>query len=164
MPRPLSEIENSIAKQIREAIERGDFDDLPGKGKTLNLTDDPHVPVEWQLAFKMLKDANVAPKWIEQDKEIRQEKKKLEEWFARQAAAQKKGRAGLSSLPIDKIPAEHLRLQEARAEIVAAYRRRATGLNKVIDSFNLQAPSSRLQHPRIAIEDEIQRFLREGAE
>jgi len=30
-------LENVIEKQIREAIERGEFDDLEGKGKPLDL-------------------------------------------------------------------------------------------------------------------------------
>jgi hypothetical protein len=37
--------ERWVDLQIRKAIERGDFDDLPGKGKPLHLDDDP----DWWL-------------------------------------------------------------------------------------------------------------------
>ena len=158
IPRRLNDIEDSVTKQIREAIERGEFDDLPGKGKPLDLGDNAHVPAEWQLAFKMLRDANVAPRWIEQDKEIRLELQKLGRFLERHAKWQQQQRANLKSLSIDKIPAEHSQLEEARARAITEYRRRASALNKIIDTFNLQAPTARLQHPRIAIEEEIDEF------
>ena len=47
--------------QIREAIERGDLDDLPGAGKPLVLDDDPFVPEELRMAYKVLKNAGYVP-------------------------------------------------------------------------------------------------------
>ena len=62
--------EKWIDQQIREAQERGEFDNLPGKGKPLDLTPNPYAR-EQELAFKILKDAGYAPDWIELDKAIR---------------------------------------------------------------------------------------------
>lgn len=46
-----------VAEQrIREAMERGDFDDLPGKGRPLNLDEDANVPDELKMAYKLLKN------------------------------------------------------------------------------------------------------------
>ena len=59
-----------IDRQIREAQERGAFDDLPFQGEPLPLVDDSAAG-EWALAYRMLKGANFAPPWIETDKEIR---------------------------------------------------------------------------------------------
>ena len=43
-----------------EAIERGEFDDFPGKGKPLHLgEDDRTVPEELRLAYRMLKNAGL---------------------------------------------------------------------------------------------------------
>jgi DnaJ family protein C protein 28 len=63
--------ESWIDQQIREAQERGEFDDLPGKGRPLDLTPNPYAQ-DQELAFKILKDAGYAPEWIEMDKAIRQ--------------------------------------------------------------------------------------------
>lgn len=58
-------------EKIREAIERGEFDDLPGKGKPLNLEDDSHLPQDLRLAYKILKNADCLPPELELRKEIR---------------------------------------------------------------------------------------------
>lgn len=60
-----------IAEQrIREAIENGEFDDLPGKGKPLELEDDRHIPEELRLVYKILKNANCLPPELELKREI----------------------------------------------------------------------------------------------
>ena len=41
VPRSLEDWESAIDKQVREAMERGDFDNLRGTGKPLNLARDP---------------------------------------------------------------------------------------------------------------------------
>jgi hypothetical protein len=51
-----------IAEQkIREAIERGELDDLPGQGRPLDLTDDRLVPEELRMAYRLLKNAGFVP-------------------------------------------------------------------------------------------------------
>ena len=62
--------ESLIDKQIREAHKAGAFDDLPHQGQRLPLVDDAAAG-EWALAYRMLKNANFAPPWIEADKEVR---------------------------------------------------------------------------------------------
>lgn len=68
----LFKIFDKIAEErIRESIERGDFDDLPGKGKPLDLEDDSHLPDDLRLAYKILKNAGCLPPELELRKEIR---------------------------------------------------------------------------------------------
>jgi hypothetical protein len=57
-------------ERIRKAIEDGEFDNLEGKGKPLNLEDDRHVPADLRLAHKILKNANCLPPELELRKEI----------------------------------------------------------------------------------------------
>lgn len=57
-------------KKIREAIDNGEFDDLPGKGKPLRLEDDRHLPQDIRLAHKILKNADCLPPELELRKEI----------------------------------------------------------------------------------------------
>ena len=62
---------SKIAEQkIREAQERGEFDDLPGRGKPITYPDDSRVPEELRLAYKILKNAGFAPPEIQLKKEI----------------------------------------------------------------------------------------------
>ena len=68
-----------IAEQrIREALERGDFDDLPGRGEPLALEDDRHIPEDLRLAYKILKNADCLPPEILERREIRQMEDLLE--------------------------------------------------------------------------------------
>lgn len=63
---------DKIADQkIREAIENGEFEDLPGKGQPLNLEDDSHLPQDLRLAYKILKNADCLPPELELRNEIR---------------------------------------------------------------------------------------------
>ena len=61
-----------VEKKIKEAQENGEFDNLPGRGEPLELSDDSHVPEDLRLAYKILKNANCLPPELEEKKEIRQ--------------------------------------------------------------------------------------------
>ncbi len=59
----------SLAERlIREAQERGELDNLPLHGKPLPDWDDERAG-DMRLAFHVLKNAGIAPPWIEADKE-----------------------------------------------------------------------------------------------
>lgn len=156
--RPGRKGENLIEKQIREAIERGDFDRLPGSGRPLDLSENPYTPADWRMAYKILQDAGMAPDWIEQDKEIRREFTALSAWLECQVEWQRAKRDRLSRLPADRMIHERERLAEAREKICVEYRERAAALNKLIDLYNLKAPRSDLHRERIRIDEKIKRF------
>src|SRR5690348_9482534 len=56
--------------RIREAFENGAFDDLPGKGQPLDLTDYFSTPEHERIGFSMLRNAGVLPPEMELLKEI----------------------------------------------------------------------------------------------
>jgi hypothetical protein len=58
-------------ERIREAMDRGEFDDLPGKGKPLNIEDDSQLPPDLRMAYKILKNADCLPPEVQLRKEIR---------------------------------------------------------------------------------------------
>jgi len=60
-----------IEERIRKAQEEGEFENLPGCGKPLPM-DEPNVPEELRLAYKILKNAECLPPEIELKKEITQ--------------------------------------------------------------------------------------------
>ena len=57
-------------RRIAEAVSRGDFDDLPGAGQPLDLTDDALVPEELRVAYRILKNAGFVPPEVEVLNEI----------------------------------------------------------------------------------------------
>src|SRR5215467_11885889 len=59
-----------IDEQIREALDRGDFDNLPGSGKPLNL-DENFFTGDKAMAYSLLKQNGYAPPEVELAKEIR---------------------------------------------------------------------------------------------
>ena len=61
-----------VEERIRIAQKKGQFDNLVGSGKPLNLLDDQGVAEELRLAYKILKNADCLPPEIELKKEIHQ--------------------------------------------------------------------------------------------
>jgi hypothetical protein len=57
-------------ERIRESMERGEFDDLPGAGKPLHLDDDSMVPADIRIAYRILRNAGCLPPELELRKEI----------------------------------------------------------------------------------------------
>jgi hypothetical protein len=68
----MSGLQDIIERKIKEAQERGEFDNLPGKGEPLKLEDYSGVPEDLRIAYKMLKNADCLPPEIELKKEIMQ--------------------------------------------------------------------------------------------
>jgi hypothetical protein len=67
--RTLEEWESWVDKAIAEARDRGEFDNLPGRGKPLQLDDAPFADGR-EIGFGILKNAGMAPYWVELNKEI----------------------------------------------------------------------------------------------
>jgi len=55
---------------IQEAMARGEFDDLPGRGKPIDLTEYFNTPEDVRVAQSMLKNAGMVPVEIELLQEI----------------------------------------------------------------------------------------------
>ena len=54
-------IDQLVEARISDALERGEFDNLPGAGKALQLADDALVPEELRAAYRLLKNAGYLP-------------------------------------------------------------------------------------------------------
>ena len=61
-----------IEEKIQDAIRRGEFDNLPGRGEPLELEDDSHLPDDLRIAYKILKNADCLPPELQLRKDIRQ--------------------------------------------------------------------------------------------
>jgi len=54
-----------VERIIQEAIDNGEFDNLPGKGKPLNLNENAFLEPGLEWAYGLLKRNGFAPDWIE---------------------------------------------------------------------------------------------------
>lgn len=57
-------------RRIQAWVDDGGPDRLSNKGQKLDLSENPFEPYELRLAYKVLKNADFAPDWIEIGKEI----------------------------------------------------------------------------------------------
>jgi len=130
--------ETLIERQIREAMEAGEFDDLPHQGRPLPNDDNPYAG-DWGLAFHLLRNAGVAPPWIEADKELR-------ELLGRRDAIL--ARAATGSAPTEL----------ARRRDRAALEDLVARINGAIARVNAEAPTDRQHRRSLVLADELARF------
>jgi len=130
-----------VERIIQQAIENGEFDNLSGKGKSLDLNENSFLEPGLEWAYGLLKRNGFAPEWIERDKAIRQELEKARNQL-RSAWQQRE----------DKRVAE-----SSWQAAVARFEGRLSKLNRKIDDFNLVVPIVRLQRSQLRLEDELQR-------
>ena len=65
-------------KKLAEAVSRGELDDLPGAGRPLDLDDDPLVPDDLKLAYRILKNAGCVPAEVKAAKKLELAKARIE--------------------------------------------------------------------------------------
>lgn len=57
-------------ERIRQAMTDGEFEDLPGKGKPLQLEDLSMIPEELRMSYKILKNAGMIPEEMHLQKDM----------------------------------------------------------------------------------------------
>ncbi len=111
-----------IDRQIAQASAEGLMDNLPGTGKPQHLDDDALVPEESRAGYRLLKGSGFAPPWIEAQKDIEDERARLERWLA-------------------EANARWPHADEAqRARLRAEYRRKLDDMQRTILNYNLTVP------------------------
>lgn len=137
---------NSIEEQIKRAMEEGKFEDLPGKGRPLDLNENPYEDPEWSTAYRMLRSGGFTLPWIESRQEIdgavagaRESLSRAWEW------CQDARSEGESHTIID---------QEWERALVT-FRGQVVEINDKITNYNLEVPSSRFQLPLLQYEKEV---------
>ena len=70
-----SGIDRLVEDLIQESMHRGEFDNLPGKGKPLTSSNhNPMLDLTTQNINRILVDSGFAPEWVTLQSEIRSEK------------------------------------------------------------------------------------------
>jgi hypothetical protein len=129
--------ESLIDRLIREAQERGDFDDLPLHGRPIPVEDNPHAG-DMGLAYTMLKNASVAPPWIEADKDARRLMDERDRLLERAARSSSLARGSY---------------RREMERIVPAY-------NAAVARLNASAPTTRQHRRPLVLGDELASFER----
>jgi hypothetical protein len=70
--------QKNVDEKIKEAIARGEFDNLPGKGKPLDLDGYFATPEHLRMGYSILKSADIIPEEMELLREIEGLKKSLD--------------------------------------------------------------------------------------
>ena len=146
--------ESWIDQQIREAQARGAFDNLPGKGKPIDLTSNPYAQ-DRELAFKILKDAGYAPEWIELDKTIRGRTAQARATLAPAWEWHNARLAELHSRTDSWAAAERARVESSWENAADAFQQEIQSINGEIADLNLKVPAPRFQRARVDAEREI---------
>jgi DnaJ family protein C protein 28 len=155
--------ESWIDEQIREAQQRGEFDNLPGKGKPLDLTPNPYAR-EQELAFKILKDAGYAPDWIELDKAIRGKLERAQTTLISRWEWCQNRLNELAGHPGGRAEAERNRVLVGWQQAVATFEQAVEVINTDITELNLKVPDARFQRSKVNAAREVARLTRGSGE
>lgn len=147
-----------VGKHITDAMERGEFDNLPGAGKPLRLEADRLVPAENRLAYKIMRDNDVVPDWIGQAQLIEREFQLAQQKIQRAA---RHFRTAQSTLQNRKDITSIRKRLDAEDEWKAAqeqFKEALHLLNKKVANFNLIVPAVHLTRNLYDIEQEIRQI------
>jgi DnaJ family protein C protein 28 len=146
---------SNIEDHIHQAMQDGKFDDLPGKGKPLNLDDNPLADPEWRMAHHMLRSSGFTLPWIEKRQEIdagleqaRQDLQRAWDWHSQAA------RKGLP-------PAQAEREWQRALE---RFQAQVAEINKKLFSYNLEVPSGQFQRLPVSFKHEVETLTQGNAE
>uniref|UniRef100_A0A7N0SVD0 DnaJ homologue subfamily C member 28 conserved domain-containing protein n=1 Tax=Kalanchoe fedtschenkoi TaxID=63787 RepID=A0A7N0SVD0_KALFE len=120
-----SDITNVVERRIWQSMLEGDFENLPGKGKPLDLSSNPHVDPAEDTLYRILSRNKCAPEWIELNKEIRS---RVDEW-----------RVSLKKAWVHKCEGNHSEWDERTEGLKLQMR----GINDMVFRYNLIVPFGR---------------------
>lgn len=146
--------QNWVDKQIREAQERGEFENLPGVGQPLDLTPNPYAKGQ-EIAFKVLQDAGFAPDWIELDKAVRDRLEKARAALSRSWMWREARLAEVADQDEKWVLAERQRVQAGWQQAVASFEIEVESINRDIVDLNLKVPSPQFQRSKVEAAREI---------
>ena len=146
-----------VSEQIEEAMERGEFKDLPGKGEPLKLDTNPFLTPKARMANRLLKENGFAPRWIELEKEIKQEKVQLERILTNLKARRERLVAFIRQHP-HRREAVSRSFASERDRGLARYSEKLENLNKKIQRVNLLMPTRNRQYGLTNKETALDRF------
>ena len=134
---------------ILESMNKGEFDNLEGKGKPLShaQSQNPYVDFTQHKINKILLDNGFTPEWITLKKEIRTDIKDLEQILTDY-------RSHIGDTPLNEADAHEW------SKVVKRFEYRETDINKKIDKYNLITPILDQQMCQIQMEKIADKVLK----
>jgi len=131
----MNRLESITEKKLREAIENGEFDDLPGKGEPIDLKENPFEDPDLRVVHRLLRNAGFAPAWIEERKDIDAELVTAQRKLSRAWELFGEGGKAQSELEWERSAKE--------------FREQVTELNQRVRIYNLKTPAAVFHHRHI---------------
>ena len=142
--------QNLIDDLIEEGREQGVFDNLPGKGKPLNLKRNLFAP-EKELAFDLLKHNDLKPAWIMARSDLMSQIDGLRADIKRKwSLYEREYRLGHGE-------GQRSALVVAWDDACLEWAEAITELNRQINDFNLKRPSDNLELFKLNLDRELER-------
>jgi DnaJ family protein C protein 28 len=144
-----------VGALLAQAVERGDFDNLEGAGKPLNLEENPLEPAELHMVHKILKDNGYAPYWIELGKEIDAFCPKFSkdvDYFKRYTGivfSEKRSRAAIRQY------------EQKKNDFYIQSRERLVEISKKILDYNLDCPVSQLGRTNFDVNEKMSNIIKD---
>lgn len=153
LARYMSSTEELVEEQIRKARERGDFDNLEGFGKPLDLSENPYEPLELRMVMRILKNNDFVPHWIQLGKDIDAEMERL--WKEVDAFS----RFCLAFRQEKHMALTVSRFEKKKAVFYMEKRRELEKVQKKILDYNLHCPTFRLGRANIEVDQEMIKLM-----
>lgn len=150
-PPDLDYWDDLVGQRINDAVSKGVFDKLSGKGKPLKLRGNP-MAGDYQLAYDLMEDNDLTPQWIMDRKRVQTEIGEFRAEIAAQSAHHAARLADLSTAE----ELDHARIEWDRQ--VAEWERKLETLNDRIQMVNfIQPPVPTLEIIKLRLADELKR-------
>ncbi len=142
----MANFDRAIEAIIQKGMAEGAFDNLAGKGKPLDLRENPFVDKDWQMAFHILEQQGFALPWMDARNSIEQEFQIAQQNLTRTWQWRCEQLADGEDVGL---------VEEEWRRAVSRFTEKVTALNKRIDDYNLLIPADVFYRPRINGEKEI---------
>ena len=153
-----SYFEKLVEDRIQKAIEAGQFKDLPGEGKPLNLSDYDFLNPDVWMMNKILKNAGYLPPWVELAWDIEHDQKRLQQVEAGYASWLVTTRTALGPVSPGQ-RAERREREHAQFRYhLERYVRAAESLRDKIERFNAIVPIRVLVKVNIWVDYHVERM------
>jgi DnaJ family protein C protein 28 len=141
-----------ISQRIEEAMAAGAFDNLPGKGKPIDVGPEPFVPADMQMANSLLKSNQLSPAWISDRNEMLAAVAQMRQQIVGIAAEY--AQAFTATSDADR----RTQLGQAWRTQIERWRGEVAALNRRIDIHNLSLPLAHLEIFKVSLEEELRGF------
>lgn len=144
-----------IEEQIRAAQERGDFDNLPGAGKPLQIDENPYAG-DRALAFHLLQQNGLLPQELDIGHEVDVDQARADALLAEL----RRERDWLMSRPAFSRERAQITYRRLRDDYAKRYEEALRQIRSKMLSLNIIAPST-LHRPVIDVEAKMRAFQQE---